>query len=57
MKQKILAALVDFFPGQPESSYKAASVIGRDPSPFLHYVIINRGSNDGIQRGMPVVTK
>jgi rod shape-determining protein MreC len=31
-------------------------VIGRDPSPFLHYVIINRGSNDGILRGMPVVT-
>jgi rod shape-determining protein MreC len=31
-------------------------VIGRDPSPFLHYVIINIGSNDGILRGMPVVT-
>jgi rod shape-determining protein MreC len=31
-------------------------VIGRDPSPFLHYIIIDRGSNDGIQRGMPVVT-
>lgn len=53
---EILAALVDFSRASPESSYKAASVIGRDPSPFLHYVIINRGSNDGIQRGMPVVT-
>jgi rod shape-determining protein MreC len=52
----ILAALVDFSRASPESSYKAASVIGRDPSPFLHYIIINRGSNDGIQRGMPVVT-
>lgn len=52
----ILAALVDFSRSNPESSYKAASVIGRDPSPFLHYVIINRGSNDGIRRGMPVVT-
>jgi rod shape-determining protein MreC len=31
-------------------------VIGRDPSPFLHYIIINRGSNDDILRGMPVVT-
>jgi rod shape-determining protein MreC len=31
-------------------------VIGRDPSPFLHYIIINSGSNDGIRRGMPVVT-
>ena len=53
---EILAALVDFSRANPESSYKAASVIGRDPSPFLHYVLINRGSNDGIQRGMPVVT-
>jgi rod shape-determining protein MreC len=53
---EILAALVDFSRANPESSYKAASVIGVDPSPFLHYVIINRGSNDGIERGMPVVT-
>jgi rod shape-determining protein MreC len=53
---EILAALVDFSRANPESSYKAAQVIGRDPSPFLHYVIIDRGSNDGIQRGMPVVT-
>src|SRR3990172_6335880 len=53
---QILAALVDFSRARPENSYKAAAVIGRDPSPFLHYVIINRGSNDGILRGMPVVT-
>jgi len=53
---QILSALVDFSRANPESSYKAASVIGRDPSPFLQYIIINRGSNDGIQRGMPVVT-
>ncbi|GAB4548881.1 MAG: hypothetical protein Fur002_25870 [Anaerolineales bacterium] len=52
----ILAALVDFSRTNPESSYKAASVIGRDPSPFLHYIIINRGSSDEIRRGMPVVT-
>jgi rod shape-determining protein MreC len=53
---QILAALVDFSRANPENSYKAAAVIGQDPSPFLQYVIINRGSNDGIQRGMPVVT-
>ena len=51
-----LAALVDFSRANPENDYKGAVVIGRDPSPFLHYVIINRGSNDGILRGMPVVT-
>ncbi len=52
----ILAALVDFSRSNPESTYKAAAVIGRDPSPFFHYIIINRGSNDDIRRGMPVVT-
>lgn len=51
-----LAALVDFSRSNPANTYKAAAVIGKDPSPFLHYVIINRGSNDGIRRGMPVVT-
>jgi len=53
---EILAALVDFSRTNPENTYKAAAVIGYDPSPFLHFVIINRGSNDGILRGMPVVT-
>jgi len=53
---QVLAALVDFSRARPENTYRAAAVIGRDPSPFLHYVIINRGSNDGILRGMPVVT-
>ena len=52
----ILAALVDVSLARSENTYKAAAVIGRDPSPFLHYVIINAGSNDGILRGMPVVT-
>jgi rod shape-determining protein MreC len=53
---QVLAALVDFVRVRPENKYEAAAVIGRDPSPFLHYVIINRGSNEGILRGMPVVT-
>jgi rod shape-determining protein MreC len=53
---QVLAALVDFIRVRPENEYAAAAVIGRDPSPFLHYVIINRGSNEGILRGMPVVS-
>ncbi|MGD0611440.1 MAG: rod shape-determining protein MreC [Anaerolineales bacterium] len=52
----ILSALVNFARANPQYSYKAAAVIGTDPSPFRHYVIINIGSNDGILRGMPVVT-
>jgi rod shape-determining protein MreC len=51
-----LAALVHFSRSSPENSYTAASVIGRDPSPFLRYIIIDKGSNEGLRRGMPVVT-
>ncbi len=53
---QVLSALVDFARQNPASDYAAATVIGKDPSPFLHYIIINRGSDDGLLRGMPVVT-
>ena len=54
---RVLSALVDFARVHPENTYVAAAVIGRDPSPFVKYVIINRGSDDGLRRGMPVVTQ
>lgn len=57
IESSVLSALVDFARVNPEYRYVAASVIGRDPSPFLQYVIINRGSDDGLRRGMPVVTQ
>jgi len=54
---QILSALLDFARAYPEYKYVGASVIGRDPSPFVKYIQINRGSNDGLRRGMPVVTQ
>jgi len=54
---RILSALLDFARAYPEYQYVGASVIGRDPSPFLKYIHINRGSDDGLRRGMPVVTQ
>ncbi len=53
----VLSALVDFARANPENRYQAAAVIARDPSPFLQYIIINRGSDDDLRRGMPVVTQ
>jgi len=54
---QVLSALLDFARANPQNEYLASAVIGRDPSPFLHYIIINRGSDDDIRRGMPVVTQ
>jgi rod shape-determining protein MreC len=52
----ILYALLNFARDNPENQYVASAVIGRDPSPFMHYVIIDHGSDSGIRHGMPVVT-
>lgn len=52
----VLSALVDFEQANPENKYLSAAVIAYDPSPFMRYVIINRGSDDQLRRGMPVVT-
>jgi rod shape-determining protein MreC len=54
---QVLYALLDFARARPENQYVAAAVIGRDPSPFLHYVIIDHGSEDGLRHGMPVVNQ
>lgn len=55
-QMEVLSALLDFSRAHPENRYLAAQVIGRDPSPFLRYLLINRGSDDGLRRGMPVVS-
>ena len=54
---EILSALLEFARANPDHQYIGASIIGRDPSPFLNYIIINRGADDGLRRGMPVVTQ
>jgi rod shape-determining protein MreC len=40
-----------------ENQYIAATVIARDVSPFMQYVIIDRGSDSGLRKGMPVITQ
>jgi rod shape-determining protein MreC len=53
----ILAALLDYARSRPEIRYLAAEVIGKDTSPFIRSVWIGRGSDAGIQHGMPVITE
>jgi rod shape-determining protein MreC len=53
---KVLSALVNYARTQPENRYLAATIIGRDSSPFLRYLLLDKGSDAGVQRDMPVVS-
>ncbi len=54
---QVCFALLDFGRTNPQYEYIAATVIGREISPFLQYIIIDRGTNHGVRYGMPVVTQ
>lgn len=54
---QVCFALLDFGRTNPQYDYVAATVIGREISPFLQYIIIDKGTEDGIFYGMPVVTQ
>lgn len=47
---------LDFKEANPDYQLLSAQVIGRDPSNLLGQIIIDRGSDDGVVVGMPVVT-
>ena len=50
-----LQRLLEFTP-ELKRHVAAAAIVGKDPSPWLKTVVINKGMDDGVQRGMPVVT-
>jgi len=54
---QVCFALLEFGRTNPQYVYTAATVIGREISPFLQYIIIDKGTQDGIRYGMPVVTQ
>lgn len=51
-----LYALLGFARSNPDSEAIPAAVIGRDPSPFLKYILIDKGTDNGLRAGMPVET-
>jgi len=59
-ENETLRQLLQFAQTNPTYSYRAAEVvglvIGQDPSNLLRYLIISVGSNDGVAKGMPVLT-
>ena len=52
----VLRSLLNYAASAPTNRYLAADVIGFDTDPFVKYIILNRGSDDGVTRDMPVVT-
>ena len=54
---QVCFALLDFGRTNPQYQYIATTVIGREISPFLQYIIIDKGTEDGVRYGMPVVTQ
>jgi rod shape-determining protein MreC len=51
----LLAQLLKLARANPEYRYLAAQVIGRDVSPYLQYVLVDRGRSDGLLPDMPVL--
>jgi rod shape-determining protein MreC len=52
----VLREQLQFKVANPTYQLLAAEVIGRDPSNLLNYIMIDRGTEDGLAIGMPVVT-
>jgi rod shape-determining protein MreC len=52
-----LTDLLDYTSSREDQTFVTADVIALDQSGFLGNMIINRGSRDGITKGMPVVTR
>jgi rod shape-determining protein MreC len=59
-ENETLRQLLQFTQANPTYTYRAAEVaghvIGQDPSNLLRFIIIDVGTDDGVARGMPVVT-
>ena len=55
IENETLRRQLEFKSAVPTYHLLSAEVIGYDPSNLLQYLIIDRGANDGIERGMPVL--
>ena len=56
-ERDMLGELLDFKRKNYEHTYLTVKVIGQDPTAFLQFIILDKGTTSGVQRGMPVVTQ
>ncbi len=50
-----LQQLFDFEKKHENVPLIVAGIVGKDPSPWFKTIMIDKGSNDGIEKGMPVI--
>jgi rod shape-determining protein MreC len=50
----LLRNLFDYATDSPENRRLLANVVGRETNPLFRSILINRGTDDGVQVGMPV---
>jgi rod shape-determining protein MreC len=55
IENETLRRELSFKSAVPSYQLLSAEVVGSDPSSLLHYLIVDRGAQDGIRRGMPVL--
>ncbi len=59
-ENRSLRRLLNFAHANPTYAFRGAQVVGRvlgyDPDPFLQYIILDVGTAEGVDVGMPVVT-
>lgn len=53
---EMLREQLEFKEVNPEFDMLASEVIGHDPSNFVQFLVIDRGAQDGIEKGMPVIS-
>jgi rod shape-determining protein MreC len=51
-----LRAMLNYKNTAPQFDFVTAAIVARDPGTWTNIVVINRGSNQGIAKDMPVVT-
>lgn len=51
---EVLRRLFDYAVEAPENRRLLANVVGRETNPLFRSILINQGTNDGVQVGMPV---
>ncbi len=56
IENETLRRQLDFKSAVPTFQLLSAEVIARDPSNLLQYLIVDRGRDDGIEAGMPVLS-